>query len=103
MTKVLGLAIVLLLGLRAEAAAAGCWVPRFRTFANQTVDAFMQTDAGKPRKVHFRSSGPRYSVVIYRSQAGYAGSDTFTYARRGFTTLGAPAVTTVRMAVTVSK
>jgi hypothetical protein len=119
MMRVSGLAVLLLLAFSAEA-AANCSVPRFRTMVNQTVDGFMAADSGKPCGVHFHAAGPRFSVailqrpshgtvqiggvgsVIYRSKSGYAGSDSFTFERRGLTTLGAPAVTTTRMAVTVS-
>jgi hypothetical protein len=114
-----GLAVLLLLASSA-AAAASCSVPRFRTSVNQTVDGFMAADSGKPCGVHFHSAGPRFSVailqrpshgtlqigavgsVIYRSRAGYSGGDSFAFERRGLTTLGAPAVTTTRIAVTVS-
>jgi hypothetical protein len=119
MMRVPGVTVLLLLAWSVDA-AANCSVPRFRTFAGQTVDGFMQADSGKPCAVHFHSAGPRFSVgilqrpshgsvqigpvgsVIYQSKAGYTGGDSFTFERRGLTSGGAPAVTTTRMAVTVS-
>jgi hypothetical protein len=119
MMKALGVATLMLLALSGQA-AANCAVPRFRTFANQTVDGFMAADSGRPCAVHFHAAGPRFSVdilqrpshgtvqigtigsVIYRSKVGYAGNDSFTFERRGLTSLGAPAVTTTRMAVMVT-
>jgi hypothetical protein len=121
MAKTLGLACVLLLVLSVEAAAR-CSVPRITTFENQTVDGHMQADSGRPCRIRFLSStGPMQGVdivqrpshgtvqvgevnsIIYTSQAGYVGSDSFTYARRGLTTRGSPAVRTVRVAVTVTR
>jgi hypothetical protein len=118
MTRLLGLAFVLLLVLSAEAAAR-CFVPRFRTVSNGTVDIGIQASpAGSCRIRLVNSPGPMNGFVIaqrpshgtvridpifvfYRSNPGYVGSDSFTYQRSGLTRLGAPTVHTVRVAVTV--
>jgi len=40
--------------------------------------------------------------IVYTSRAGFVGSDSFSYARRGQTKRGNPAVRTIRVAVTVT-
>jgi hypothetical protein len=40
--------------------------------------------------------------IIYRSRAGYVGSDSFTYARSGENTVGTAVTRTVRISVTVT-
>ncbi len=39
--------------------------------------------------------------VVYKSRAGYVGSDSFIYQRSGVTALGAPVMRKVRVSVTV--
>ena len=120
MKNALGLAFLMLLSLSVQAAAR-CSVPRIATFEHQTVDGQMRTDSGKPCKIRFgSSSGPMFSVdivqrpsqgtvqvssgnsIVYTSRAGFVGSDSFAYARRGQTRGGSPAVRTIRVAVTVT-
>jgi hypothetical protein len=119
MTKVLGIACLMLIALSVEAAAR-CSVPVIRTFENQTVDGRMWASSGKPCTIRFlSSSGPIHRVeivqrptngsvqvggilsLIYKSRPGFVGSDSFTYARHGLTKGGAPTTRTVRVAVTV--
>jgi hypothetical protein len=119
MTKVVGLAVLMLLGAGMEAALA-CSVPRIRTLENQAVDGAMAARSGKPCRIRFlRSSGPMHGVeivqrpsngtvrvggrdsVIYTSRPGFVGSDSFTYARRGLNRGNQPVTRTVRVAVTV--
>jgi Bacterial Ig domain len=118
-TKAVGLAVLMLLGLGIETTLA-CSVPFIPTLANQTVDGVMTARSGKPCTIRFvRSPGPMYSAdivqrpsngtvrvgsmnsIIYTSRAGFVGNDTFTYARRGLTSGGQPATRTIRIAVRV--
>jgi len=117
--KAFGLAGLVLFALSAEASAR-CSVPRIRTFDNQTSHGNMSADSSKPCRIRFgSSSGPMDRVeivqrptngtvttdglmgVTYRSRAGYTGSDSFTYARRGLTHAGTPSTRTVQVSVTV--
>jgi len=120
MIRILGLACLLLLAWSVEAAAR-CSVPRFLTFNNQTVDGRMTVSSGARCTIVMRgSSGPTYSAsivqrpshgsvsvngyrIVYQSQAGYVGSDAFTYARHGETTCGESAVLTVQVPVTATR
>jgi hypothetical protein len=118
-TRPVGLACLLLLALCVEASAR-CSVPRIPTFDNQTSHGNMSADSGKPCRIRFSSSsGPMSSVeivqrpssgtlttdglmgVTYRSRAGYTGSDSFIYARKGLTKAGTPSTRTVQVSVTV--
>jgi Big-like domain-containing protein len=117
--KVFGVISFLLISLAAEPALA-CWVPWVRTFHDQTVDNTMTVQSGKRCSIIFRSSGPTETHAIiqspkhgtvqvgsigrltYRSQAGFVGSDSFVYVRRGRDTRNNPSVRTVRIAVTVT-
>ena len=119
MTKIMGVAVLMLLGVGIDTARA-CSVPFIRTLANQTVDGIMAARNGKPCTIRFGSSpGPMHSAaimqrpsngvvkvgtmggIIYTSKPGFVGGDTFVYARRGLTTRSQPATRTVRVAVTV--
>ena len=120
MTRMLGLACLVLVASAAEVSAR-CSVPRFQFFGNQTVDAYMTVSSGDPCSIRLRtSSGPNHSTeivqrpsnggvttgaphrVVYRSRAGYVGPDTFTFAWRGLDTRNSPSVRTVRVQVTVT-
>jgi hypothetical protein len=119
MTKALGPACLVLLALCAEATAR-CSVPLIQTLNNQTVDGRMTVTSGAPCSIRLRySAGPTYSAeivqrptngtatvdggnrIVYRSRAGFVGSDAFTYARRGESVGGNAVVRTVRVAVFV--
>jgi hypothetical protein len=109
---------LVLLGLGCESASA-C-APYVRWVNNQTVDNTMTVRSGKTCSLNFRSKGPTHQTVIlvrpshgtvsvgavgrvtYRSRPGYVGSDTFTYARRGFDARNSPMNATIRIAVTVT-
>jgi hypothetical protein len=101
--------------------AFACAVPYIRTFDNQAVNGSMRVKTGKPCAiVLLHSMGPmdRAEIlrrpsngnvtigagnrIIYRSRAGFVGSDVFVYARRGATTQNAVVTRTVRVAVTVT-
>ena len=118
-TRVAGLACLFLLALGVEASAR-CSVPRIRTFDTQASNGYMTADSGKPCRIRFHSSsGPMDRVdivqrptngtvqtdglmgVTYRSHAGYAGSDSFTYARKGMSKAGTSSTRTVHVSVTV--
>ena len=119
MTKMLGLACLMLLALSTEAAAR-CKMPWVRTLNGQTSNGYLTADSGKPCTIRFTSGGPTFSTVIsqqpshgtvrvgeighviYTSRAGYVGSDAFTYVRSGRGTRGGPSVRTVQVAVTVT-
>jgi hypothetical protein len=119
MIRMLGLVCLAMVACCAEASAR-CSVPRISTFNNQTVDGNMTVSSGAPcRIVLKRSSGPTYGAhivqrasngtvtvdgsnrIVYRSRAGYVGSDSFTYARTGETRVGNAATRTVRIRVNV--
>jgi hypothetical protein len=120
MTKVLALTCLALTAWCAEASAR-CSVPRIATFDNQSVDGRMTVSSGSPCSIKLKHSrGPTYGAhivqraangtvavdgsnrVVYRSRAGYVGSDSFTYARTG-ESMGGNAVTrTVRIHVRVT-
>jgi len=117
-TKLLVTASFILLVLSSESALA-C-MPFVRWVNHQTVDGYMTVKSGKPCHVDFRSAGPTEqtqvivrpsngSVVVgsigrltYRSRAGFVGSDTFTYARRGLDARNNPMDATIRVSVTVT-
>jgi hypothetical protein len=120
MIKTLAAAGLILAVLAAEASAR-CSVPRIRTFDNQTVDGRMRVSSGDRCSIKLKSSsGPIFGVsivqrpsngtvvieaphrVIYRSRAGYVGSDAFTYARSGFDINNNKSVRTVRVRVNVT-
>jgi len=119
MTKTLGLAGLMLCAWAADASAL-CSVPRISTFNNQTVDGRMTVSSGDRCTIRLRtSSGPTHGAeivqrpsngtlgiepphrIVYRSRAGYVGSDSFTYARRGFDINNTPVTRTVRIQVRV--
>jgi hypothetical protein len=116
----LGLACLLLVACCAQASAR-CSVPRIPTFSNQTVDGNMTVNSGARCSIKLRTSrGPTYGAhiveraahgsvtvdssnrIVYRSRPGYVGSDSFTYARTGESTRGAPVTRSVRIHVTVT-
>jgi hypothetical protein len=115
----LGLAV--LLTVCSVEASARCSVPRIRTLNNQTVDGHMTVSSGARCSIKLKhSSGPTYGAhivqrasngtvtvdgsnrVVYRSRAGYVGSDSFTYARTGESRVGNAATRTVQISVTVT-
>jgi hypothetical protein len=115
-----GFGCLLLISCSAEA-SAGCTVPLIRTLENQTVDGLMFVSSGAPCSIHLKSSsGPISGAhivqsasngtvtvdgrnrIVYRSRAGYVGSDSFTYARTGESKLGNAVTRTVRVSVTVT-
>jgi hypothetical protein len=102
-------------------ASARCSVPRISTFNDQTVDGHMTVNSGASCSIMLKSSrGPTYGAhivqrasngtvavdgsnrIVYRSRAGYVGSDSFTYARTGESTAGNAVTRTVRISVTVT-
>jgi len=102
-------------------AFARCSVPRISTFNDQTVDGHMTVNSGASCAIRLRHSrGPTYGAhivqrashgtvtvdgsnrIVYRSRDGYTGSDSFTYARTGESTVGAAVTRTVRISVTVT-
>jgi Bacterial Ig domain len=124
MVRIIAGACLLLLatGLAPSAhAARNCWVPRFRTLGNQTVDAQMTVRSGKPcRIVMLTSRGPIYGAqitahpshgsvtidgrrrIVYQSRSGFVGRDSFNYARSGFDTRNNAIARTVRVDVEVT-
>jgi hypothetical protein len=102
-------------------ASARCSVPRIQTYNNQSVDGRMTVSSGSPCSIKLKHSlGPTYGAhivqraangtvtvdgsnrIVYRSRAGYVGSDSFSYARTG-ESIGGNAVTrTVRIHVRVT-
>ena len=100
-------------------ASASC-MPRVRWMNGQTVDGYMTVRSGKVCNINFNSRGPTDRTVIlarpsngsvtlgsvgrltYKPRAGYVGSDTFTYARRGMTSQNAPMDATIRVNVRVT-
>ena len=119
MRKLLMPACFVLLVMTGDAAWAAPCMPFVRTFHGQTVDGYMTVRSGKRCNLTFRSSGPTETThivqrpssgsasvgaggrVTYQARAGYVGSDTFTYQRRGQDKLGGASVKTVRVNVTV--
>jgi hypothetical protein len=120
MTRALGLGCLLSVAF-AAAASARCSVPYIPTFNNQAVDGRMTVSSGDRCAIRLRhSSGPTHSAaivqrpshgtvvieplnrIVYRSRAGYAGNDSFTYARRGFDFNNTPVVRTIRVSVRVT-
>jgi hypothetical protein len=120
MTKVLVLTCLALAAWCAEASAR-CSVPRIATFENQTVDGHMTVSSGSPCSIKLKHSrGPTYGAhivqrasngtvnvdgsnrIVYRSRAGYVGSDSFAYARTGESRGGNAVTRTVRVQVTVT-
>jgi hypothetical protein len=120
MIRVAASVCLVFIAIGAESARA-CSVPFIRTLANQTVDGFMTTRSGRPCGIVLRRSpGPTHSAeivarpsngsvavspgnrIVYRSRAGFVGSDTFAYARRGLDTRNNPITRTVRISVKVT-
>src|SRR5262245_6774042 len=120
MTRMLGLVCLVLIACCAEASAR-CSGPRFATFNNQTVDSHITVNSGAGCAIRLgHSMGPTYGAqivqrashgtvtidaskrIVYRSRAGYVGSDSFTYARTGETMVGNAVTRTVRISVTVT-
>jgi Big-like domain-containing protein len=120
MRKVLALTCLALLACCAEASAR-CSVPRIHTFNNQAVDGHMTVNSGARCSIKLKhSAGPTYGAhivqrasngtvtvdgrnrIVYRSRAGYVGSDSFTYARTGESRGGDAVTRTVRVDVTVT-
>lgn len=118
--RTIALVCLVLFACCAEASAR-CSVPRISTFANQTVDGHMTVSSGASCRIKLKhSSGPTYGAhivqrasngtvtvdssnrIVYRSRAGYVGSDSFTYARTGETRVGNASTRTVRISVTVT-
>jgi len=118
--KAFGFACLILFALCIEAAAR-CYGPGLSLYDNQTVERRLRVNSGGTCRLRFgRSLGPMYSVeipqrpshgtvqigplhtVIYTARRGYVGSDTFTYARRGFTHVGTPTTRSVRVLVTIT-
>jgi hypothetical protein len=111
---------VLLVACSAEASAR-CSVPRIHTFYDQTVDGHMTVNSGARCAIKVKHSrGPTYGAhivqraangtvtvdgrnrIVYRSRAGYVGSDSFSYARTGESRGGDAVTRTVRIHVTVT-
>jgi hypothetical protein len=121
MTKLSGLTCLVLVACCAEASAR-CSGLRFATFNNQTVDSHITVNSGAACAIRMRHSmGPTYGAhvvqrptngtvvidgsnrIIYRSRAGYVGSDSFTYARTGENMVGNAVTRTIRIRVTVTR
>ena len=119
MTKVLAWACLALMACCAEASAR-CSVPRIHTFNNQAVDGQMTVNSGARCSIKLKhSAGPTYGAhtvqrasngtvtvdgrnrIVYRSRAGYVGSDSFSYARTGESRGGDAVTRTVRIYVNV--
>ena len=120
MTKVLALTCLALTAWCAEASAR-CSVPRIHTFYDQVVDGNMTVNSGARCAIKVKHSrGPTYGAhivqrasngtvtvdgrdrIVYRSRAGYVGSDSFSYARTGESRGGDAVTRTVRISVTVT-
>jgi hypothetical protein len=120
MTRMLGHICLLLFACSAEASAR-CSVPLIRSFNNQSVDGHMTVNSGASCAIKLKySRGPTYGAhivqrasngtvavdgsnrIVYRSRAGYVGSDSFTYSRTGESTGGNAVTRTVRIHVTVT-
>jgi Bacterial Ig domain len=115
------LGLIVLLAVCSAEASARCSVPRIHTFNNQSVDGQMTVNTGARCAIKLKHSrGPTYGAhivqrasngtvvvdgrnrAVYRSRAGYVGSDSFTYARTGESRGGDAATRTVRVHVTVT-
>jgi hypothetical protein len=91
------------------------------TFNNQAVDGHMTVNSGARCSIKLKhSAGPTYGAhivqcasngtvtvdgrnrIVYRSRAGYVGSDSFTYARTGESRVGEAVARTVSISVTVT-
>jgi len=120
MTKAMALTCLVLMAFSAEASAR-CSVPRIATFENQTVDGHMTVSSGSPCSIKLKHSrGPTYGAhivqrasngsvtvdgrnrIVYRSRAGYVGSDSFAYARTGESRGGNAVTRSVRIQVNVT-
>src|SRR5437899_11320633 len=118
--RTIALVCLALIACCAEASAR-CSVPRFSILSNQTVDGHMTVNSGASCSIKLKSSsGPIYGAhiverashgtvtvdgsnrIVYRSRAGYVGSDSFTYAWTGESRVGNAATRTVRISVTVT-
>jgi hypothetical protein len=115
------LGLIVLLTVCSAEASARCSVPRIHTLNNQSVDGHMTVTSGARCSIKLkRSSGPIYGAhivqgaangtvtvdgsnrVVYRSRAGYVGSDSFTYARTGESRVGNAVTRTARINVSVT-
>jgi hypothetical protein len=115
------LGLIVLLAVSSAEASARCSVPRIHTFNNQSVDGHMTVSSGARCSIKLKhSSGPTYGAhivqraangtvsvdgsnrIVYRSRAGYVGSDSFSYARTGESKGGDAVTRTVRIDVTVT-
>ncbi len=115
------LGLIILLAVCSAEASARCSVPRIHTFNNQAVDGHMTVNSGARCSIKLKhSAGPTYGAhivqcasngtvtvdgrnrIVYRSRAGYVGSDSFTYARTGESRVGEAVARTVRISVTVT-
>jgi hypothetical protein len=118
--KVIAFTCLVLMACSAQASAR-CSVPRIHSFNNQTVDGHMTVSSGASCSIKLkRSGGPTYGAhiverasngavtvdgsnrIVYRSRAGYVGSDSFTFARTGESRVGNAVTRTVRVSVTVT-
>ena len=118
--RTIAIASLALIACCAEAGAR-CSVPLIRTFDNQSADGRMTVSSGAPCSIKLKYSlGPTYGAhivqrasngtvavdgsnrIVYRSRAGYVGSDSFTYARTGESRVGEAVARTVRISVTVT-
>jgi hypothetical protein len=118
--RTIGLVCLALIACSADASAR-CSGPGIYTFDNQTVDRHITVNSGTPCPIRLRHSrGPTYGAhivqrathgtvvidgsnrIVYRSRAGYVGSDAFTYARTGESQVGDAVTRTVRISVTVT-
>ena len=115
------LGLIVLLAVCSVEASARCSVPRIHMFYDQTVDGHMTVSSGARCSIKLkRSRGPTDGAhivrraangtvavdgsnnIVYRSRAGYVGSDSFTYARTGESRGGDAVTRTVRIQVTVT-
>src|SRR5262245_47887930 len=118
--RTIALVCLVLIACCAEASAR-CSVPRIHTFNNQSVDGHMTVNSGASCAIKLKHSrGPTYGAhivqrasngtvtvdgsnrIVYRSRAGFVGSDSFSYARTGESTVGDAVTRTVRITVTVT-
>jgi hypothetical protein len=99
--------------------ALACRVPRIKTIEGQTVTGYMFATSGRRCGIKVRNSrGPTLStslvsaakngtVVVsggrvgYTSKPGFAGDDSFRYARRGLNKQNEPVVRTINVLVKV--
>jgi hypothetical protein len=102
------------------AAAHACDVPFIR-WSNKVNNGIMTVASGKPCKIYFRSAGPtphvsivqrpsngsvsvgEVSTIVYQSRAGFVGSDSFAYSRKGKNARNRSVNITIWIAVTVTR